>query len=137
MLPTRLCSATGPYLWLLTCIDWLPRMHADCPVWDHVVQLFACCQPPGAVAPPACKPCQTTPWLAGGRNGGRDGPPADTHRRDRGGGLTATGSDELCGPELGRWITPFRCLRTLLERQRLLDLHPDTGTTPTPTKTRP
>ena len=96
---------------------------ADCPVWDHVVQLFACCQPPGAVAPPPCKPCQTTPWLAGER----DGRPGHERGRPRGGSVTATGSGVLCGPELGRWITPFRWSRMPLERRCPFEIGPCPG----------
>ena len=87
-------------------------VRADCPVWDHVVQLFACCRPPGAVAPPLCKPCHTTPWLATGRNG----PIADASGRSHGPSMRASAADELCGPELGRWITPFRWSLALLKR---------------------
>ena len=30
---------------------------ADCPIWDHVVQLFVCCDGD-------CEGCEATPWLA-------------------------------------------------------------------------
>lgn len=30
---------------------------ADCPIWDHIVQLFVCCSE-------ECESCEATPWLA-------------------------------------------------------------------------
>ncbi|GAB4819720.1 hypothetical protein N2152v2_006766 [Parachlorella kessleri] len=35
---------------------------ADCPVWDHAVQLFVCCQDGSGQLPDTCDPCQTTVW---------------------------------------------------------------------------
>ena len=41
-------------------------MDADCAIWDHVVQLFVCCNDgergSGAAAP--CDKCDSTVWLA-------------------------------------------------------------------------
>lgn len=36
------------------------KLDADCPIWDHVVQLFVCC--PGGPVP--CDSCDDTIWLA-------------------------------------------------------------------------
>ncbi|KAI7838634.1 hypothetical protein COHA_007561 [Chlorella ohadii] len=33
----------------------------SCPEWDHVVQLFVCCEDPSGAAPP-CDVCRKTPW---------------------------------------------------------------------------
>lgn len=57
---------------------------ADCPVWDHMVQLFVCCDDP-RLSQRACDPCPTTLWTPNER-----------------------GSKVICGRELGRWATPFR-----------------------------
>ena len=78
---------------------------ADCPQWDHVLQLFVCCDDPGSKWP-LCKPCRPPVWQpAPGGGGGGDG-----------GGVgniidAASADGELCGSELGRWMTPFRCSR--------------------------
>lgn len=34
---------------------------ADCPIWDHTVQLFVCCDDPTSESPP-CGPCGPTVW---------------------------------------------------------------------------
>lgn len=34
------------------------ELDADCPIWDHVVQLFVCCD-----NDPDCQSCEVTPWL--------------------------------------------------------------------------
>ena len=43
------------------------KLDADCPIWDHVVQLFVCC--PGGPLP--CDTCTSTLWLAQHHAGGR------------------------------------------------------------------
>ena len=43
-------------------------MDADCPIWDHVVQLFVCCEDEhGSMA--QCNQCDVTPWLALAQHG--------------------------------------------------------------------
>ncbi|KAK9835916.1 hypothetical protein WJX74_010910 [Apatococcus lobatus] len=37
----------------------------DCPIWDHVVQLFVCCDDPVGLP---CEPCPTTVWAAPNRS---------------------------------------------------------------------
>ena len=38
-------------------------LDADCPIWDHVVQLFVCCKgPDGSTS--HCDKCDATPWTA-------------------------------------------------------------------------
>lgn len=39
----------------------LPPSRLPCLQWDHVVQLYVCCNDPGGAAPP-CDPCRNTPW---------------------------------------------------------------------------
>ena len=56
----------------------------ECPEWDHVLQLFVCC---GDV-PENCQACPQLVWLEPD--------------------LVAESSDTFCGPEVGRWMTPFR-----------------------------
>ena len=97
-----------------TWFDW----RADCPVWDHVVQLFACCRPPGAVAPPPCKPCQTTPWLAGAHDGG---PPADALGRTRGGQHESRRFRRAVWTGARPLDHALQVSLTLLERRCLLD----------------
>lgn len=85
-----------------------PGTHdADCPLWDHVVQLFVCCPNPDGT-PQHCDTCQRTAWrrrallahetphwdLAAGR-----GLPQQ---------FVAQAVAPACGRELGRWITPFK-----------------------------
>lgn len=36
----------------------------DCPAWDHVIQMFVCCDDPPGGRP--CDPCAITPWLVAG-----------------------------------------------------------------------
>eukprot|EP00887_Chlorella_sp_A99_P003150 scaffold9.g3150.t1 len=95
---------------------WDDLHHAlDCPIWDHVVQLFVCCE--GQELP--CDACQPTVWAPGQpRSSARGGQTERLQPTPRPGGAAATGgavstsSDEpptlRCGRELGRWITPFR-----------------------------
>ncbi|KAK9805085.1 hypothetical protein WJX73_003188 [Symbiochloris irregularis] len=83
------------------------KLDADCPIWDHVVQLFVCC--PGGPVP--CDSCDDTIWLA------QHHPEDAAERvwqqdyRQRSADASADSSNGLlphCGRELGRWITPFR-----------------------------
>ena len=39
----------------------------DCPIWDHVVQLFVCCEEDGSMA--HCDKCDATVWLAHAQHG--------------------------------------------------------------------
>jgi hypothetical protein len=79
---------------------------ADCPQWDHVLQLHACC---GA----RCRPCRPVVWLqrGSGSSGGGGGGGANSSAQASDPGLSSmsSGSGGACGAELGRWITPFRC----------------------------
>jgi len=79
------------------------HVDADCPAWDHVLQLFVCCSPP-------CTPCQPTVWMPG--YSGRDSSQAMWSRPRKLHPAPAWGSTghrtELCGNEVGRWMTPFR-----------------------------
>ena len=36
----------------------------DCPIWDHVVQLFVCCDDIQGSSGEPCEPCPTTVWVA-------------------------------------------------------------------------
>ena len=46
-------------------------LDSDCPIWDHVVQLFACCEDPdGSMA--HCDRCDATIWLAAAQHGACD-----------------------------------------------------------------
>ena len=38
-------------------------LDADCPIWDHVVQLFVCCEDPEGRTS-HCDRCDVTPWLS-------------------------------------------------------------------------
>lgn len=47
---TSQCAVTG-------------SLDADCPIWDHVVQLFVCCEDPeGGTS--HCDKCDVTPWMS-------------------------------------------------------------------------
>ncbi|KAK9816886.1 hypothetical protein WJX72_006713 [[Myrmecia] bisecta] len=75
---------------------------ADCPIWDHVVQLFVCCEDPTGVAPP-CDKCSATPWMAMQHEGE---PEAEAWKASN---LVQDAlPGDACGRELGRWMTPFR-----------------------------
>jgi hypothetical protein len=110
----------------------IPSFYADCPAWDHVVQLFVCCDDPYGALPP-CAACQATVWeppwgqasqarpaLHGAAqrspspasNEARPGPRASAGPRGAGaleGPAAGASRGRLCGRELGRWVTPFRC----------------------------
>lgn len=45
------------------------RFDADCAIWDHVVQLFACCEEGGSMA--HCDKCDATVWLTTAEQGGQ------------------------------------------------------------------
>ena len=34
----------------------------DCPIWDHTVQLFVCCEDPSGMLSPCGGPCTPTTW---------------------------------------------------------------------------
>ena len=83
----------------------------DCPIWDHTVQLFVCCDDASSRAPP-CEPCDPTVWV-------EPFPASSPHYGAHSIGSapmwlrpssSAAASSALpqCGRELGRWITPFR-----------------------------
>lgn len=74
-------------------------MDSDCPVWDHAVQLFVCCNDPEGRLPP-CEACPTTLWTPQRR--GRMHMPIQGLER------LEMESPPICGRELGRWMTPFR-----------------------------
>jgi len=38
-------------------------LDADCPIWDHVVQLFVCCEDPEGRTS-QCDKCDVTPWMS-------------------------------------------------------------------------
>ena len=38
-------------------------LDADCPIWDHVVQLFVCCEDAEGSSK-HCDECDVTPWMA-------------------------------------------------------------------------
>ncbi len=38
-------------------------LDADCPIWDHVVQLFVCCEDAEG-STRHCDQCDATPWMA-------------------------------------------------------------------------
>ena len=43
-------------------------LDADCPIWDHVVQLFVCCEDPkGGTS--HCDECDVTPWMSMAEDG--------------------------------------------------------------------
>ena len=94
----------------------------DCPIWDHTVQLFVCCDDPIGQAPP-CTPCDPTVWSepsssfspsASGRSSGwvPQAPPGEVPE-SRSSSRPQSASSAQCGRELGRWITPFRSASTL------------------------
>jgi hypothetical protein len=62
------------------------RKDYDCPSWDHVVQLFVCC----GSYPQSCLECPNLIWLS----------PEKYENGESG--------NNKCGPEVGRWMTPFR-----------------------------
>ncbi|CAL5224693.1 g7419 [Coccomyxa viridis] len=76
-------------------------LDADCPIWDHVVQLFVCCEDPDGRTS-HCDKCDVTPWMSMAAED-----PAGQLWLAQNGNRTLT-SEEPCGRELGRWITPFR-----------------------------
>ena len=49
-------------------------LDADCPIWDHVVQLFVCCEDPDGRTS-HCDKCDVTPWMSMAAEGE---PSADT-----------------------------------------------------------
>ena len=92
----------------------------DCPIWDHTVQLFVCCDDPSPHAPP-CEPCDPTLWSSSSSSVGTAlGNTAWTTSHNQAGLLfgpsprgrssssISRSSSSRCGRELGRWLTPFR-----------------------------
>jgi len=59
----------------------------SCPSWDHVIRAYACCGEDKVL----CSPCPPLVW---GSNGNE--------------AAEAENGVGVCGPEIGRWITPFR-----------------------------
>ncbi|QDZ17957.1 peptide-N-glycosidase [Chloropicon primus] len=55
----------------------------ECPEWDHVIQAFVCCSRP-------CQACPSLIWSEHNTTG------------------TEVAKAKDCGPEIGRWMTPFR-----------------------------
>ncbi|GBF96631.1 hypothetical protein Rsub_09377 [Raphidocelis subcapitata] len=120
-LPSADARAAFDSLWLHFRLDCPGRFDKDCPQWDHIIQLFVCCDDPAGRLPP-CPACQTTQWLApergrpmargrgraaaaGGIGAGEGGSGSNSTSGIGGGGASA---DAPCGFELGRWATPFR-----------------------------
>lgn len=90
----------------------------DCPIWDHTVQLFVCCDDPSGHAAP-CEPSDPTVWVEPYSSSSSD------HRVGLSGSApmrwlrsssssAASWAVPQCGRELGRWITPFRLGRHAL-----------------------
>ena len=92
----------------------------DCPIWDHTVQLFVCCDDPTGQAPP-CTPCDPTVWSDPSSSSSplaSEGPDWDLQApgevpESRSSSRPHSASSAQCGRELGRWITPFRFASTL------------------------
>lgn len=91
-----------------------PWLLADCPQWDHVVQLHVCCSRD-------CKPCPPLVWdppaastTAGSGGSSGSGSVSSVSSGSPGSGplgsssRSAGSNQTICGAELGRWITPFR-----------------------------
>lgn len=104
---------------------------ADCPQWDHVVQLHVCCSRD-------CKPCTPLVWDPPAASPAGSGS-ADSGGASSGGASSSTASSSsaagnsnqtVCGAELGRWITPFRRRvgRWLTDVSELRPLLPPGGT---------
>lgn len=87
-------------VWCMACRD------DHCPQWDHVVQLFACCDAAPKHSPASCRACDITPWAQLGRAPGPGAPSASVP--SPGSNTTSTKRGAQCGVELGRWVTPFR-----------------------------
>lgn len=107
-------------------LSCLGSRDTDCPIWDHTVQLFVCCDDPSGHKPP-CDQCDPTVWsephsssssssfptspsgdaaweaplpcknLSQARLPTVSSPPS-----------SLSSPSPQCGRELGRWITPFR-----------------------------
>lgn len=98
-----------------------PPCPADCPAWDHVIQLFVCCADPDTgQLPPSCDPCQRTVWVGEAGPGPATAGAAVPLQQGRGAGSSSRRYGRLgpggavaeepllCGREMARWITPFR-----------------------------
>ena len=89
------------------------RFDAGCPAWDHMVQLFVCCEPTEERQRAACAACPTTLWRPRGLGGAVEGSAGGGGGEGGEGGEGAVGrqggeQEAVCGVELGRWATPFR-----------------------------
>ena len=51
----------------------------DCPIWDHTLQLFVCCEDPTATGPPCGGPCNPTVWTQADQAGALLHPPCPPH----------------------------------------------------------
>lgn len=49
-------------------VSFAGTLDADCPIWDHVVQLFVCCEDPDG-GTSHCDKCDVTPWMTLAANG--------------------------------------------------------------------
>eukprot|EP00877_Chromochloris_zofingiensis_P003300 jgi/Chrzof1/12971/Cz07g14140.t1 len=89
----------------------------DCPAWDHVIQMFVCCDDPPGGRP--CDPCAITPWLVAGSRSRPNMYPRHPDSEAQGDIMSHTkdalhhtpsvyDGSTLCGRELARWVTPFR-----------------------------
>ncbi|BDA49567.1 hypothetical protein COCOBI_14-1860 [Coccomyxa sp. Obi] len=104
-LPTAAEQAEYDTLELDFTLSCPGTLDADCPIWDHVVQLFVCCEDAEGRTD-HCDKCDVTPWMAMSHND-----PSGVEWREERLSLASQGfgsSGEACGKELGRWITPFR-----------------------------
>ena len=63
----------------------------ECPEWDHVIQLFLCCGDETQ-----CSACPQLIW---------------SERNATFSSIEEDQTEERCGPEVGRWMTPFRRAR--------------------------
>ena len=64
-LPDEVFDGTYDSLHLDFALGCSGSRDVDCPIWDHVVQLFVCCEDP---AGHACEACPTTVWAAPNRS---------------------------------------------------------------------
>ena len=83
----------------------------DCPIWDHTVQLFVCCDDPSGHAAP-CESCDPTLWVdpytsSASHDGGNSAGSAKMLWQPSSSSAASLALPQ-CGRELGRWITPFR-----------------------------
>ena len=77
--------ARSPKISLDMTLECTGNFDSDCPAWDHVLMAFVTCGEPDP------EPCPQLIW-------------SDLNASAAFGGPTG----ESCGPEIGRWMTPFR-----------------------------